>query len=62
MIENNNVGDHWLAKIKLSANATTNQLLQSLINNINIISFKEMIPGMNDIFIRLVTQNKEVEV
>ena len=62
LIENNNVGDHWLAKIKLSTNATTNQLLQSLISNINIISFKEMIPGMNDIFIRLVTQNKEVEV
>ena len=62
LIENNNVGDHWLAKIKLSANATTNQLLQSLISNINIISFKEMIPGMNDIFIRLVTKNKEVEV
>ena len=62
LIENNNVGDHWLAKIRLSANATTNQLIQSLMSNINIISFKEMIPGMNDIFIRLVTQNKEVEV
>ena len=61
LIENTNVGDHWLAKIRLAGNTSTNELIQSLIGNVTIISFKEIIPSMNDIFIRLVTQKEEVK-
>ena len=62
LIENNKIDDHWYARIKLAGKATTNDLLQSLIGNVVVHSFKEIIPSMNDIFIRLVTKKEEVTV
>ena len=62
LIENNKIDDHWYARIKLTGKATTNDLLKSLIGNVVVHSFKEIIPSMNDIFIRLVTKKEEVLV
>ncbi len=57
--ENFNDGDHMKAIIKLENGNQTNELLSSLLPNVQILSFKEIIPSMNDIFISKVT-NKEV--
>ncbi|MEP7264404.1 MAG: ATP-binding cassette domain-containing protein [Bacteroidota bacterium] len=52
--------DFYKAKIKLKEGATTNDLLKSLLGNVAIHGFREIIPSMNDIFIQLVTEQKEV--
>jgi ABC-2 type transport system ATP-binding protein len=59
LVENIAHDDLFTAKIKLKGKATTNDMLQSLIQNVNIHSFKEIIPDMNDIFIHLVSQKEE---
>jgi ABC-2 type transport system ATP-binding protein len=59
LLENIKDDDIYKAKIRLKGKATTNDLLQSLIGNISIQGFRELIPGMNDIFIQLVTPKKE---
>ena len=59
LIENTNEGDHSRAIIKLENGNHTNELLTSLLPNVQILSFKEIIPSMNDIFISMVTK-KEV--
>ncbi|MEO8146804.1 MAG: ATP-binding cassette domain-containing protein [Bacteroidia bacterium] len=51
--------EHNLAKIKLLDGAKPNDLLASLIQNVNIISFKEYAPSMNDIFIECVGESNE---
>ena len=43
-------------RIKMLNNNTPKNLLESIIPHINIHSFKEIIPEMNDIFISLVNQ------
>jgi ABC-2 type transport system ATP-binding protein len=46
--------------LKLLAGASSNQLLQELINQkVDIISFQEEIPSINDIFIQLVQGDKQ---
>ena len=45
-------------RIKMLNNNTPKNLLESIIPHININSFKEIIPEMNDIFISLVNQNE----
>lgn len=45
------------AKIKLPDKSTTNELLASIMSSANIISFNEVIPSMNDIFIKVVGEN-----
>lgn len=62
LLDNIKEDEYFRAKIRLGENATTNELLQNLIANVSIHGFKEMIPGMNDIFIQLVTANKEERV
>lgn len=52
--------DFFKAKIKINDGATTNDLLKSLVDNVTIHGFREIIPNMNDIFIQLVTEKKEV--
>ena len=45
--------------LKLLSTASSNQLLQELINQkVDIVSFQEDIPSINDIFIQLVSANK----
>ena len=47
----------YRAKIKLPSDEYTNELLNLMMNNTKIHLFKELIPNMNEIFIRRVTEN-----
>ncbi|WP_372753541.1 ABC transporter ATP-binding protein [Labilibaculum sp.] len=47
-------------KIKLNNGITSNELLEQLLPYLNIISFNEIVPSMNDIFIRVVNENKKI--
>jgi len=48
-----------VAKIKLSESISTNALINNIIQKGEIISFNEIIPSMNDIFIRVVNESKK---
>ena len=54
LVSNENKGEYMSAVIQLSLGVTTNNLLENLISNVTIHSFKEVVPDMNDIFIRTV--------
>ena len=63
-IESKNTQDDLnIVKIKKLNGATTNNLLQSIIGQIEIIAVNDIIPTMNDIFINMVSSenNKSVE-
>ena len=47
-------------KVKLNNGATSNDFLKQLLPYLNIVSFSEIIPSMNDIFIRVVNENKKI--
>ncbi len=51
LVETTPVDDHMHAVVKNIGTATPNDLLKLLLNDVEIISFKERIPSMNDIFI-----------
>jgi ABC-2 type transport system ATP-binding protein len=44
-------------KVQFLNNATNNEILKMLMNQFEIVSFKELIPSMNDVFIHVVEQN-----
>lgn len=48
--------DHQKANIQLPSGATPNDLLAALISKVTVYSLNELIPSMNEIFIRAVTQ------
>lgn len=48
------VDDHFLARIKLERDIDDNRLLSSIIPHFHVVSFNEVIPRMNEIFIRVV--------
>jgi ABC-2 type transport system ATP-binding protein len=50
------INDLLVSKIKIPGTSSPNDLIKELIPHVTIHSFKEIIPGMNDIFIRTVTQ------
>jgi ABC-2 type transport system ATP-binding protein len=50
--------DHQIARIKVLQHGSDNELLAILIQKVKIISFKEELPGMHDIFIRVVREGK----
>ncbi|MEI7982148.1 MAG: ATP-binding cassette domain-containing protein [Bacteroidota bacterium] len=50
--------DYHYATVKLPASATPNDLLVPLLSNVTLHSLQELIPGMNDIFIEAVTQQR----
>jgi ABC-2 type transport system ATP-binding protein len=52
--------DHQVAKIRMLGKHTTNELLQLLIPNVEILGFREIIPSMNDIFIQKVNEATEL--
>ncbi|MCF8368963.1 MAG: ATP-binding cassette domain-containing protein [Bacteroidales bacterium] len=58
VISNIRLNSKMLATIKILNNGNQNQLLQSLIPETEIFSFTEILPSMNDIFIRTVEKNK----
>jgi len=52
---NNEPHDGFMrATVKAAGDQTTNDLLQALLPQVHIIGFREVIPGMNDIFISMV--------
>ncbi|MCB8994519.1 MAG: ABC transporter ATP-binding protein [Bacteroidales bacterium] len=52
-----------LASIKASGEDTDNRLLKELIKHVTVVSFNELIPSMNDVFIRVVEEtNKKNQV
>ncbi|MBS1647400.1 MAG: ATP-binding cassette domain-containing protein [Bacteroidetes bacterium] len=58
LLEKNSEGELHTVRIKLTANNTPNQLLQTVLPTIEIHSFKEVIPSMNDIFIAKVNSQE----
>ena len=50
-----------LAHIGLPSNCTANELLLMLVKKVQVESFKELLPSMNDIFIQNVNQDKKQE-
>jgi len=49
-----------VARIQALRPAPDNELLSALIQRIQVLSFKEELPGMHDIFIRVVTEGKKI--
>lgn len=50
-------GDQMKAVVKMGEGVKTNDLLAALIPNVQIHSFREITPGMSDIFISIVKEN-----
>jgi ABC-2 type transport system ATP-binding protein len=50
--------DQINAKVKLLYNNTPNDLLQAILPIVQVASFREIMPGINDIFIQKVSENK----
>jgi ABC-2 type transport system ATP-binding protein len=48
--------DHNYAKIKIPDDKQTNHLLQSLTSEVQVMGFNELAPSMNDIFIKIVSE------
>lgn len=49
-------GEHCKAQVKLTAGSKANQLLESVLPSVEIHSFREIVPSMNDIFISKVSE------
>jgi ABC-2 type transport system ATP-binding protein len=47
-------------KIQLKSGQTNNELLKLLMNQFEIVSFNELIPSMNEVFINVVEQSNRV--
>jgi len=60
IVKNEKINGNHLAKIKLQNGATQNDLLQKMIPQASILSFHEILPTMNEIFIQTVNQNKNL--
>lgn len=48
------IADETLLKIRLAGDVKPNDLIQQLINQVNVVSFQEILPDMNEIFIEAV--------
>ncbi len=63
IVEKGKTNRHYFANIRISDNKTPNDLLKLLLPNVQIISVQEILPSLNDIFIKVVneenTQNNE---
>jgi ABC-2 type transport system ATP-binding protein len=55
VIEQTTVNEHFKAKIRIPADAKPNDLISEMLPHVMIQSINEIIPSMNDIFIRTVT-------
>ena len=56
VLEQSPENEHFRAKIKIPPDTSPNDLLQYLLPHVSFQSINEIIPGMNDIFIRTVTE------
>jgi ABC-2 type transport system ATP-binding protein len=55
VVEQSRVNEHFVAKIRIPGNANPNVLIREMLPQVTIQSINEIIPSMNDIFIRTVT-------
>lgn len=56
IIESKQRNGENFVKVRILNNISTNDLLKTMLSSGNIISFREIIPSMNDIFIRVVEE------
>mgnify|MGYP003342025495 CR=1 FL=1 len=61
IISHESHGETVKARIRIPENGTTNDLLASMIPNVQIHGFREVLPGMSDIFISLVNESNKQE-
>ncbi len=60
VLEQTTINEHLIAKIRIPADAKPNDLIREMLPHVMIQSINEIIPSMNDIFIRTVTsQNSD---
>jgi ABC-2 type transport system ATP-binding protein len=60
VLEQTTINEHFIAKIRIPADAKPNDLIREMLPHVMIQSINEIIPSMNDIFIRTVTsQNSD---
>lgn len=57
ILENKKENRNNILKIELLNDLTTNQLISHMLNLGEIVSFREVLPDMNDIFIKVVEEN-----
>lgn len=62
LIEKTQENDIVKVTIKMLGNSTVNSLLNSVLPSVEIISVNEIMPSMNDIFIKLVTEQNSLEL
>ncbi|MCG8411185.1 MAG: ABC transporter ATP-binding protein [Bacteroidales bacterium] len=58
ILEDTKINGYNAVKVKLHKQTNDNKLLSLIIPVVEIISFNEVIPNMNDIFIKVVNENK----
>ena len=54
--------EHNVARVKMLGNNTPNELLQSLLPQVQILGLTEIVPSMNDIFIQTVSKSEQAAV
>ena len=57
VLETNNSGHLKQMKVQLTNGQSNNEFLKALTDQFEIVSFKELIPSMNEVFIQVVEQN-----
>lgn len=57
--EHHPVNEHHAARIRLPEKASPNDLLREMLPHVTVHGFSEIIPSMNEIFIRTVTEKKD---
>lgn len=62
LIEHGPEGDHMDATVRLVNGATTNQLLGNIMRTVEVMGFQEVIPSMNDIFIKAVEEYNQQKI
>ncbi len=59
LVQNDVASDYNIAKIRISPGHNLNNLLAAMMQKLEIVSAREIIPNMNEIFIKAVTQNQK---
>jgi ABC-2 type transport system ATP-binding protein len=54
LLDSKDHGDHQIARVKLTGFKSPNELIKSIVNEVEIYGLQEVIPSMNDIFIKQV--------
>lgn len=56
LLKLNTEDDHTIARVKMGMGQSPNKILQELISQVELHSFREVIPSMNDIFISTISK------